>query len=68
MEEIKQLDDAKDILKLPNSWEEKGIEKGRTEEKREIALEMLKEGSSVEFIVKVTQLDKEEVESIKEKL
>lgn len=64
MEEIKQMNDAEEILKLPNSWEEKG----RTEEKREIAREMLKEGATIEFIAKVTQLDKEKIESIKKQL
>lgn len=70
MEEIKQLnrDEASQILKLPNSWIEKGIEKGiqkgKLEEKRKIALEMLKEGLSIEMIARVTNLDCEEVEKL----
>ncbi len=29
MEEIKQMEEAEEILHLPNSWEERGIEEGR---------------------------------------
>jgi hypothetical protein len=63
MEEIKQLnpDESEQILKLPNSWVEKGIkegiQKGELEGKRKIALNMLKEGLSIELIVRVTNLD-----------
>lgn len=61
MEEINQLnrDEASQILKLPNSWIEKGIEKGK------IALEMLKEGLSIEMIARVTNLDYEEIEKMR---
>lgn len=54
MEEIKQLDqnEAEQIFKLPNSWREKGkqevikegLERGRNEEKKKVAIEMLNEG------------------------
>ncbi|KEF37246.1 hypothetical protein M670_03492 [Schinkia azotoformans MEV2011] len=72
MEEIKQLDrgEAEQILKLPNSWIDKGIErgieKGKIEEKKKIALEMLKEGLSIDLIVKVTHLSNEEIEILQE--
>ncbi|GAB3049819.1 Rpn family recombination-promoting nuclease/putative transposase [Virgibacillus ainsalahensis] len=76
MEEIKRMDDGGKLLELPNSWEEKGIEKGKEvgkkegkiDEKRTIAREMLKEGSSIEFIAKVTRLDKVEIENIKKEI
>lgn len=67
MEQIKHIDEMDEILKLPISWEEKGIEKGKEEEKRKIASEMLKEGLPIEVIVKVTHLDKEEIEVLKKK-
>lgn len=53
MKEIKQMDEAADIFHLPISWEEKG--------KKEVALEMIKEGASIDFIVKVTRIDREEI-------
>ncbi|WP_379589210.1 RpnC/YadD family protein [Oceanobacillus caeni] len=80
MEEIKELDNAKEIFELSNSWErkgmekriekgiEKGIEKRKMEERQNIAKELLKQGSPVEFVAKVTHLSKEQVEELKEKL
>ena len=72
MKEINELDNAEEIFKLTNSWEEKGIEKGiekgKRAEKRKIALEMLKEGSSVDFVAKVTKLDIDEIEEMKAQL
>jgi len=55
MEEIKELDNAEEILELSNSWErkgmekgiEKGIKKGKMEERQNIAKELLKQGSPV---------------------
>jgi predicted transposase/invertase (TIGR01784 family) len=44
--------------------EEKGIEKGKREEKFEIALQMLKDGESVEKIMRYTSLSKEEIEKL----
>lgn len=66
--EIKHLDESGEILKMPIKWEEKGIEKGKMEEKRENVLAMLEEGLSIDLIARVTQLDKKEIENIKENL
>ena len=72
MEEIKQLDqhESEQIIKLPNSWREKGIaegiQKGIQKEKRQTALEMLREGLSVEVIAKVTKLSRNEIEDLRE--
>ena len=46
MEEIRQLEqkEAEQIFKLPNSWREKGKKGGELEEKRQIAIQKLKEG------------------------
>jgi predicted transposase/invertase (TIGR01784 family) len=74
MEEIKQLnqDEAEQILKLPNSWKEKGIkegiEKGIEKGKLEVALEMLKEGLPITIISKLTKLGYEEIENLRKSL
>ena len=41
-----------------------GVEKGAKEEKIQIAKNMLKEKASIEFIIKVTSLTKEEIEKL----
>ena len=68
MKEINELENAEEILKLPNSWEErgieKGIEKGIEEGIERVALEMIKEGFPIDVIAKVTHLDRQEIESI----
>lgn len=68
MEKIKQTEEAEEILHLPISWEERGIEKGKLEEKRNNAVEMLKKGLSDALIIEVTKLNKEELEALKKKL
>ncbi|WP_067725885.1 RpnC/YadD family protein [Oceanobacillus damuensis] len=77
MEEIQQMENAEEIFELSNSWErrgrEEGLEEGRQEglaigkkeERRNIAMELLKEGLALELIVKVTHLTREEVEGLK---
>jgi predicted transposase/invertase (TIGR01784 family) len=67
MEEIKQLDqqESEQIFKLPNTWREKGIVEGIQKEKKQTAIEMLKEGLSVELIAKVTKLSRDEIEDLK---
>jgi predicted transposase/invertase (TIGR01784 family) len=47
-----------------NTAEEKGIVKGRMEEKFEIAKNSLNEGASLEFIHKITGLDMETIQSL----
>lgn len=70
MEEIKQLDkqESELIFKLPNSWREKGIAEGIQQEKMQTALEMLREGLSIELIAKVTKLGFNEIQDLREKL
>lgn len=72
MQEIRQSENYEKFTELPNSWEEKGIkhgkERGAAEAKKEIALEMLKEGTSIEFIAKVTHLDSETIEQLKKEV
>jgi predicted transposase YdaD len=66
MEEIKQLNrkELDQILKLPNSW----VEKGKKEGMRETALNLLKEGLSIELIARATNLDSAEIEEIRKQL
>ncbi|WP_059104297.1 Rpn family recombination-promoting nuclease/putative transposase [Shouchella shacheensis] len=66
MEEIHQLskDEEELILKLPNSWIEKGERKGT----KNVALEMLKKGLDPDLIAEVTKLDREEIENLRETL
>jgi Putative transposase, YhgA-like len=42
------------IMQATTSWEEKGIEKGIEQERRSMALKMLQEGATLEFVTKVT--------------
>ena len=62
MSEISRSENPDKFTELPISWEEKGAEKA----KKEIVLEMLKEGSSTEFIAKVTRLTPQEIEELRE--
>lgn len=64
MKEMKHSEYADDILELTNSWEERGMKKG----KEEVALELLKEGSSVAFVAKVTRLSQKEIEELRKSL
>ncbi|MBM4763113.1 Rpn family recombination-promoting nuclease/putative transposase [Bacillus sp. B15-48] len=70
MKEIKQLGDqeSEQIFKLPNSWREKGLIEGRKEAKKEDAIEMLKEGLSIDLIIKITKLSRDEIEKLKKQL
>ena len=64
----KNQDESKQILKLPNSWVEKGKKEGELDGKREIAINMLKEGLSIELIVRVTNLDYLEIVELSKRL
>ncbi|WP_407272722.1 hypothetical protein [Radiobacillus sp. PE A8.2] len=78
MKEIKELgpQEAEPILKLPNSWRDKGLREGREqgreegnqEATRNIAIEMLKQGLSEELISKVTKLDLNDICQLKKNL
>ncbi|MEC2341183.1 transposase, partial [Weizmannia sp. CD-2023] len=80
MENIKMLDpdEAEQVLKLPNSYFDrgykKGKEEGREEERKEllqtipIAIKMLLAGMDLQLIVEKTGLSQTEVEKIKQQL
>src|SRR5690625_938597 len=72
MREVKDLSDAKEILEIPISYEEKGkkigrmegIKKGRQEEKVNVAIGLLAEGISKEVIMKITKLSMDEINKL----
>jgi len=72
MEEIKKNPEAEKIFEIPISYEEKGKEIGKEIGKelgkKEVVIEMLKEGSDLNFISKVTQFDIDEIKEIKQQL
>lgn len=68
MQEVSQMDNAHEFTKLPNSYEERGIKKGIKQGIEQVAFGMLKEGLSIELIVKTTYLDKETIERLQKKL
>ncbi|PRX30360.1 putative transposase/invertase (TIGR01784 family) [Orenia metallireducens] len=61
-------DEEMALKKAERKGMEKGMEKGREEERKQLIINMLKNGISVEEIAKMTQLDKKEVEKIKKKI
>lgn len=72
MTEIKQMDGSDEIMHLPISWEEKGKKEGKKEGEREarrkVALEMLKEGFTIDVIEKVTLVDRKEIAKLKKSI
>jgi len=76
MAEIKKDQDSFDISSLPISFVEWGKEVGREEgrvegreaEQERVALKMLQENISLEVIMKVTELDEEQLNKLKKKL
>ncbi|MED4901971.1 transposase, partial [Weizmannia sp. CD-2023] len=76
MENIQMLDpdEAEQVLKLPNSYFDRGYKKGREEERKEmlqtipIAIKMLQAGMELQLIVEKTGLIQTEVEKIKQQL
>lgn len=60
----KSIKNYRDTLAILDFAEQKGLKKGREEEKIQLARNMKAEGSSTEFIVKITGLPAEEVEKL----
>ncbi|WP_051359562.1 hypothetical protein [Paucisalibacillus globulus] len=60
MENIKHLEEADKIMELPISWEEKG----KKEEKKNIARTMLENGYPIKEIQKLTGLNRNEIEKL----
>lgn len=68
VEKVSKLDNAEEILNIPISYGERIKAIGREEGREEVALEMLKEGVSIELIMKVTKLSEKQVEHLKNEL
>ena len=76
VKEVKKLANAEEILEMPVLYSErmqaigreKGREEGRKEGREKVALEMLKDGLSIERVMKYTQLEKNQIEQLKGKL
>jgi len=69
METVEDFDEGEEIFNLPISYEEKGKQKGLEEGidkgKKEVALELLKEGVSIELIKKTTKLSVDEIKELR---
>jgi len=68
MEEVEKLPEAELLKDLPISYEEKGKKKGEAQAKKEIAMEMLRKGTGIDFIAEVTHMNVKEIKKLKEKL
>lgn len=68
MERLKQDEETFDINSLPIGIEERAREVGKINEKENIAKNMLKEGFSLEKIVKITELDADRVKELKKQV
>lgn len=66
VKEARKLEDADKILKIPISYEEEGKRLGRVHGKKEVALEMLKDGFPIDKISKLTRLTNDEIEQLKQ--
>jgi len=64
-EEMDKMVHDIDVADAEEKGIEKGIEQGSKQEKMEIAKNMLEENTDIDFICKVTNLSKEEVENLK---
>ncbi len=50
---------------MGNPWKEEGLKKGLEKGRAEVAMNMLKEGADVAFVMKVTGLSADEIEALK---
>src|SRR5699024_1219931 len=64
MDEVRKLPEADQIFEIPISYEEKGKEIA----KKEMVIEMLKEGMDLKLIEKVSHLDIDEIKHLKQKI
>ena len=62
--ELERMDHAQLMYEARRDGKKEGIEQGAKEKEVQIAKNMLKEKASIEFIIKVTGLTKEEIEKL----
>ncbi len=64
-ESLKHYRDLKEVVSTSfEDGEEVGIERGRKQREREIALKMKKKGTDMDLISEITGLSKEEIEQL----
>lgn len=75
--EVKKLDNSDEILEIPVLYSERmkaigreegrqeGRQEGRKEEREEVAIEMLKDGLTIERVMKYSRLSRDQVEQLK---
>ncbi|MBO1001269.1 transposase [Pseudogracilibacillus auburnensis] len=68
VESVKEFDHAEEILNIPISYEEKGRKQGMKEGKKEVAIELLREGMPFELIQKTTKITINELKELKKQL
>lgn len=61
-------EEVRKFMEITTSYHEKGREEGFKEGKRNVALTALKEGASLEFVMKITGLNKEELLEMQKEL
>ena len=72
LEEISSDEKERELAELRQKYimdqkaiSDRGVEKGIEKGIEQVAKEMLKEGTDIEFIMKVTKLSKEKIENLK---
>ena len=70
MENIKMLDpdEAEQVLKLPNSYFDRGYKKGREEERERLIINLLKNRVDVKVIAQASGLSEDEIMKIKRQI
>lgn len=72
MRETSEIKDAKKILEIPISYEERGKkigrEEGKEEGKEEVAQKLLREGVSKKIIMRATELSIEKIEELERRM
>jgi predicted transposase/invertase (TIGR01784 family) len=62
------MNQKEEIMQTMTSWEEKGMEKGMEKERQTIALNLLRQGISIETIAQATGLTLVQLQEMQEKL
>jgi len=62
------LDQREEYMEITTSWERKGVKKGTQQALEQVALNSLREGLSVEMVVKITGLTVERVQQLQAEL
>lgn len=68
--EISKMEPAQQerVMEITTSWEREGIEKGKQESIRQVAIRMLQQNCSIEFIAQITELSIEQIQQLRSQL